>query len=151
MKKSGKGRPTKLRPIKVSTSLKKAVNVAKVQALHEGGASYRDIALMLRMSSRTISNYLKITDKQVKEIKTTIKRKQMFEDYQLADRARQRIEATMDKASFRDTVGAWKIARDLQTPRFGTGASGTAIQININAQSGNVSIEDTEETITPEA
>ena len=75
----------------------------------------------------------------------------MFEDYQLADRARQRIEATMDKASFRDTVGAWKIARDLQTPRFGTGASGTAIQININAQSGNVSIEDTEETITPEA
>lgn len=140
----------KIRRNKVSKSLEKAINVAKVQVLHEGGSSYRDIALMLRMSSATVSKYLKITDEEVKAVKTTIRKKQMFEDYHVADKARQRIEATLDKASFRDTVGAWKIARELQMPRYGTGSGGTAIQININGQKGNVSIEDTSTVTTNE-
>lgn len=133
----------KARAVKISKTLEKATMMAKVQTLSEGGASQRDIALMLRMSTATVWKYLKIKDEQVKDIKAVIRKKQLFEDYHVADKARQRIEATMDKASFRDTVGAWKIARELQQPRYGTGSAGTAIQININGIKGNVSIEDT--------
>ncbi len=140
----------KIKAVKISKSLEKATKAAQVQVLQEGGASHREIAMMLRMSTATVWNYLKFNDKNLKDIKAVIKRKQMFEDYHVADKARQRIEANMDKASFRDTVGAWKIARDLQTPRFGSSSTGTAIQININSQSGNVSIEDTEGSTTPD-
>lgn len=130
----------KIRAVKVSKSLEKAAMVAKVQLLREQGSSHRDIAKALQMSTATVWNYLKIGNQEVKDIKTVIKRKQMVEDYLIADRARQKLEQGVDKASFRDTVGLWKIARDLQSPRFGQQGTSNAIQININATKGDVSI-----------
>lgn len=130
----------KMRYNKPSKALDKAVQVAKVQLLHEQGSSYRDISAMLQMSQATVAKYLKLGNQEVKDMKATIKRKQMVEDYLIADKARQRLEQGVDKASFRDTVGLWKIARDLQSPRFGQQGTSNAIQININATKGDVSI-----------
>lgn len=129
----------KIRRKKVSKALLKATTIAQVQVLKEGGASYRDIAAMLKIGQDSVAKYLKMKDKTVTELKSVIKRKQLIEDYQIADQARTRLEEGLDKASFRDTVGLWKIARDLQAPRWG-GSTSTAIQININATKGDVSI-----------
>ncbi len=133
----------KIRNKKPSIALTRATKAAQVQVLKEQGASYRDIAAMLSIGQQTISDYLKMNDEVIGDLKSVIKRKQMIEDYHVADKARVRLEKGLDTANFRDTVGLWKIARELQSPRVGFGSTGNAIQININGLKGNVSIEDT--------
>jgi hypothetical protein len=106
----------KTRQTRTSRALEKATKTAKIQLLREQGATYRDIASMLKIGQQTVADCLKYSDQTVEKLKSFIKRKQLVEDYKVADKARIIIENKLEtgKTNFRDTVGAWKIARELQ-------------------------------------
>lgn len=135
---------------KISRSLQKATKEAQVHVLREGGASYRDIANMLHIGQQTVADILKTSNEEMLKVKSIIQRKQMLEDYHIADIARQKIEKELPNANFRDTVGAWKIARDLQAQGRASSGSGNTVNVHIHQNKDNVVIASEEAEIIEE-
>lgn len=117
--------------------------VATVKALREGGLSIRQVAETLGMGKSTVQKYEKLSDSDITQLKDAIKKHWLVKDFTIADKAYTKLDQKLDedKISPRDLVGLWKIARDHQRQNS---VSGTAIQININSDKGNVSIESNE-------